>query len=161
MSAMKVLRALTIPLLAVACSAPTAEDLDVHGVIDKAAFALTKAPAPRMTGSWSLNLSLGNLASSYSDVSQVQFQLTEANGLAAPVPLVLGASQTTAGRVDIGKTWIIEYNYDSAGSGGMQLSPDQATSLCAGTWRVDGSFYDGARNKTTPIVGPSVKVACL
>ena len=77
------------------------------------------------------------------------------------MPLVLGASQATTGRVDIGKTLIVEYNYDSASSGGMQLSPDQATSLCAGSWRVDGSFYDGARNKTTPIQGPVVKVACL
>lgn len=152
---------LSLVLLSVACSAPTAEDLDVHGTIDKAALALTKAPAPHMTGAWTLSLSLGALASSYSDVSQIQFQLTEVNGASSPVPLTLSPSQTTAGRADIGKTWVIEYNYDSASSGGMQLSPDQATMLCAGAWRVDGSFFDGARNKTTPIQGPAVKVACL
>ena len=114
-----VLVAFSLALLS--CGPPSTEDLDVHGVVTSPAFNLTTAPAPRLKGGWTLTLTLGTAASAASEVSQINFQLVEANGTAAPVPLPLSATSTTGKHVDPGVAQVIEYNFDSASGGGMQL----------------------------------------
>ena len=147
------------PFFLVACSAPSTEDLDVHGTVANAAFTLTTVNAPRLKGAFTLSLTLGQLASSASDATQMSFQLVESNGAAEPVPLPLSATATTSKHVSPGSTELIAYDYDSAASGGMQLLP-AVSRLCSGTWAVNGSFFDSARGKTTPVAGPPIAVLC-
>lgn len=152
---------LPLTLLALAsCGPPSAEDLDVHGAITSPAFNLTTAPAPRLKGGWTLTLTLGKQASSASEVSQINFQLVEANGAAAPVALPLAASATTSKHVDPGVAEAIEFNFDSASGGGMQLELAKVMPLCSGVWSLTGTFADSARGKTTPITGPPVAIVC-
>jgi hypothetical protein len=150
---------LVAPLLG--CSVPEANDLEVAARVEDptlqispSAFGSTAEPQGILTGTFTLSLSLGQLASKPSDVTIESFALVSAADQSALIaPVQVGASDPKAASVAIGETQRLVFHV------AFDNKPQPISKLCAArTVQYTGTIFDGAQGKTTPVVGPSFQV---
>ena len=145
----------------VSCSVPSANDLEVAARVEDSALQITPSqfgsatdPQGILTGTFTLTLSLGELASSSSEVKIETFALVSAADQTALIaPVQVGASDPKVSTVEIGTTERLVFHV------AFDNKPQPIGKLCAAKMvQYTGTVFDGARGKTTPVVGPSFQV---
>lgn len=152
---------LSFPLLLAACP-PSTEDLSVSASIEDASLTVDKSPFgtaadPQGTpgGKFTLSMSLGELASSASDVTVQSFALVNAETQALLFPVQVQATATKVFRIEIATTqkFVYTLNYDK---------PIKIADLCAAKQvQFTGTILDGARGKTTPVTSTPITAQIL
>lgn len=148
-------------LLSAACD-PSAKDLEVTATIDEAslsvkasAFGTAEDPQGTPSGTFRLSLTLGQFASSSSEVTVQQFAVVDATTQKALLsPVLVQASAQKVFNVDIAETerFVYTLNYDK---------PIKTGELCASKQvQITGTIFDGARGKTTPVTSEPITVSC-
>lgn len=139
------------------CDTPSTVDLEVSARIEEPVFTVKPSafgkpddPQGDLGGSFTLVLSLGQLASSPTDVEVRSFALVDAatqTALIATLPLPAGAQKIV--QVGIAETRRLQFS--------LSFDKPQPTSkLCAAKQvQYTGTVFDGARGKTTPVTGPA------
>lgn len=161
MNARFFLRPLLLIAPLAACSVPSANDLEVAARVEEAslqvapsAFGTKDNPQGIVTGGFTLTLSLGELASKPSDVKIETFALVSAADQSTLIaPVQVGASDPKVASVDINTTQRLVYHV------AFDNKPQPIGKLCAAKMvQYTGTIFDGAQNKTTPVVGPSFAI---
>jgi hypothetical protein len=143
------------------CSVPSANDLEVAARVEDSslqvapsAFSTPANPQGILTGTFTLTLSLGELASKGTDVTIESFALVSAADQSALIaPVEVGASDPKVATVNIGETQKLVYHV------AFDNKPQPLAKLCAAkSVQYTGTIIDTAQNKTTPVVGPSFQI---
>jgi hypothetical protein len=143
------------------CSVPEANDLEVAARVEEPSLLVTPSafgskadPQGTLTGSFTLSLSLGTLASKPSDVTVESFALVSAadqSTLISPVPVAAADAKQVS--VAIGETQRLVFHVS------FDNKPQSIAKLCAAkNVQYTGTILDGAQGNTTPVVGPSFQV---
>jgi hypothetical protein len=131
-----------------ACGVPKADNLTVAATIEAPAVTLAGgALGSAVSGTFTLSLVLGDLASSGSQVTVQSFAVVDPSTQAPLVQVELDATATRSIYVDVGTTQLQVYNWKNA----SPLTPAQVKTLCAAKQvAYAGAVLDGTQNKTTP-----------
>jgi len=146
--------AAALAALALASCVPSTEDLEVSAkieapslTIEPSAFGSKDDPQGTPKGGFTLSLTLGQLASSGSDVTVQSFAIVSADTQKFLLPLQVQVTAQKSFRVEVAQTQKFDYvlTYDK---------PVPLKDLCAaGSILFTGTILDGARGKTTPVTG--------